>query len=114
MSFRYLVLCCLNSATTRLALQDNFRLQTGAVNVSLQPYNELLFRRSAIKRLRVLMVLEATEGGAARHVSEIASALTGLEVEVHLIYSMSRNKAFSRTVKLLQDAGVILTELDMR
>lgn len=67
-----------------------------------------------MKKIRVLIVLEATEGGAARHVVDLASLLDKERFEISLIISILRNSFFHSTIKELRKKGVIVTEISMR
>jgi glycosyltransferase involved in cell wall biosynthesis len=62
---------------------------------------------------RLMMVLEATTGGTARHVTQVAIALRSLGIDVHLVCAIRRDVRFLRTLAFLRKAGVSVTELDM-
>ncbi len=65
--------------------------------------------------MRVLWVVEATGGGTARHVVDLASALSESGLELHLVYSPLRSDALWRQGRLrLEAAGVSLYPLPMR
>lgn len=62
--------------------------------------------------MRVLLLLEASGGGAGRHVVDLALGLKARGVEVHLAYGTRRlDSLFGRGLALLQEAGVGLLPL---
>lgn len=65
--------------------------------------------------MRVLHILEATGGGAARHVLDLCAGLARRGVEVHLAYSSSRmDRIFQEGLSALSQSGVALLEVPMR
>ena len=65
--------------------------------------------------MRVLHVLEATVGGAAKHVVDLCEGLAKRGVEVHLVYSPLRmDDIFKKGVEKLREAGVKLSRFPMR
>jgi len=65
--------------------------------------------------MRVLHILEATGGGAARHVIDLCEGLARRGLEVHLAYSPLRMDRIMREgLPRLQAAGVQLLEVPMR
>lgn len=65
--------------------------------------------------MRVLLVLEASGGGAGRHVADLALGLAQRGLEVHLAYSPLRlSEPFRSSLPRLRAAGVRLLEVPMR
>src|SRR4051812_19161135 len=64
--------------------------------------------------IRVMQVLEATAGGTARHLIEIASGLRAAGAEVHVVCALRRDAGFGAELARLRAVGVTVTELDMR
>lgn len=65
--------------------------------------------------MRVLHILEATSGGAAKHVLDLCEGLAKRGVEVHLIYSPLRMDGLFQTgMERLREAGVKLSSFPMR
>lgn len=64
--------------------------------------------------IRVMMVLEAADGGVGRHVRSVSAGLCRAGVELHIVYSARRNPAYGRGLEPLRLRGVAVTELDMR
>lgn len=65
--------------------------------------------------MKVLQVLEATGGGAARHVIDLSEGLARQGIEVHLAYSPLRmDKVMWRGLPRLRAVGVRLLEVPMR
>lgn len=63
---------------------------------------------------KVMMVLEATDGGTARHVVDLALGSHSRGLTVHLVCATRRNPEFRHTLSQLRDAGITVHELDMR
>lgn len=63
---------------------------------------------------KVMMVLEATDGGTARHVVELALGSHTRGLTVHLVCATRRNPEFRQTLSQLRDVGITVHELDMR
>lgn len=63
---------------------------------------------------RVMIVLEATDGGTARHVADLALGAHLRGLAVHLVCATRRNPEFRHTLSRLRDAGITVHELDMR
>jgi glycosyltransferase involved in cell wall biosynthesis len=64
-------------------------------------------------RLKVALVMEATHGGTARHLLELANGLVGADHSVHVLYS--RPRAEPRFVEgFARMAGVRVSIVDMR
>jgi len=63
--------------------------------------------------LRVLHVMECTEGGTARHLTDAALGLLEVGVEVHVVASVERRPAFRETLARLEAGGVGVHELPM-
>ena len=62
----------------------------------------------------VMMVVEATAGGTARHVVELALGCRRRGLGVHLVCATRRDAAFRNTLPELRASGVVVDELDMR
>ena len=60
-----------------------------------------------------MMVLEATAGGSARHVTELARGCQRRGFDVHLVCGIRRNREFRSTLRELEEAGLTVHELDM-
>lgn len=63
---------------------------------------------------KVMMVLEATDGGTARHVVDLALGSHSRGLTIHLVCATRRNPEFSHTLSQLRKAGIIVHEFDMR
>jgi glycosyltransferase involved in cell wall biosynthesis len=61
-----------------------------------------------------MLVIEATAGGTARHIIEIALGCHRRGVGVHLVCSTRRSASFRDELRRLRDAGVAADEIDMR
>jgi glycosyltransferase involved in cell wall biosynthesis len=71
-----------------------------------------VFSQPPESRLRVLLVLEASGGGAGRHVADLALGLKARGVEVHLAYGTRRlSSPFAQGLPALQEVGVKLLPL---
>ena len=64
--------------------------------------------------LRIVHVLEATDGGTGRHLSGIASALRKAGAEVHVVCAVRRNPSYLVEMSDMEAAGVQVVRLDMR
>lgn len=62
---------------------------------------------------RVMMVLEATDGGTARHVVDLALGSHSRGLTVHLVCATRRNPEFRHALFQLRKTGIIVHELDM-
>jgi glycosyltransferase involved in cell wall biosynthesis len=65
-------------------------------------------------RLRVLHIMEATIGGARRHITDVASGLAGRGVDLHLVVSAERQSDFRHDFEALTAAGAVVHELAMQ
>jgi glycosyltransferase involved in cell wall biosynthesis len=63
---------------------------------------------------RVMIVLEATDGGTARHVVDLALGSHSRGLSVHLVCATRRNPEFRHTLSELREAGITVHEFDMR
>lgn len=63
--------------------------------------------------VKIMMVLEATAGGSARHVTELARGCQRRGFDVHLVCGIRRNREFRSTLRELEDSGLTVHELDM-
>lgn len=63
---------------------------------------------------KVMIVLEATDGGTARHVVDLALGTHARGLTVHLVCATLRNPEFRHTLARLREAGITVHELDMR
>jgi glycosyltransferase involved in cell wall biosynthesis len=61
---------------------------------------------------RVMMVIEPTTGGTARHVTALAVGCRARGIDVHLV--CRRDNAFRNAVREVRDAGVHVDEVEMR
>jgi glycosyltransferase involved in cell wall biosynthesis len=64
--------------------------------------------------LRVMMVLEATDGGTARHVVDLALGAHSRGFTVHLVCATRREPQFRDTLFQLRKEGITVHEFDMR
>jgi len=64
--------------------------------------------------MRIMIVLEATAGGTLRHVVELAPRLQARGYSVHLVCSTRRRPACSLVLEDLREAGITVSEMDMR
>jgi len=62
---------------------------------------------------RVAFVLEATEGGTARHVSSVLPVLAERGLDVHLVCSVGRDPGFKRCILELREKGLPIWEVPM-
>lgn len=63
--------------------------------------------------LRVIHVLEATDGGTGRYIKEVIPALCAAGVQVHLVCSLLRNPGYQSVVAHLEKCGATVTRFDM-
>jgi len=63
--------------------------------------------------VKIMMVLEATAGGSARHVIELARGCQRRGFDVHLVCGIRRNAEFRSTLCELEETGLTVHELDM-
>lgn len=61
----------------------------------------------------VMMVLEATDGGTARHVVDLALGAHSRGLTVHLVCATRRKPQFRHTLSQLRKAGITVHEFDM-
>ena len=66
-----------------------------------------------MRSLRVMLVMEATDGGTARYLEETAKALCEAGAGVHVVCAARRRPEFRNVMRALEDAGVWVTEVDM-
>ncbi len=66
-----------------------------------------------MKRTRLAIVMEATEGGTRKHLRLLATNLPRSEFEVHAVVSTLRDQHFRRDVDAMRDHGVAVHVLDM-
>jgi glycosyltransferase involved in cell wall biosynthesis len=63
---------------------------------------------------RVMLVLEATDGGTARHVVDLALGSYRRGFDTHLVCATRRAPEFRHTLSQLREAGITVHEFDMR
>lgn len=63
---------------------------------------------------RVMIVIEATDGGTARHVVDLALGSHSRGLTVDLVCAARRNPEFRHTLSQLRKAGITVHEFDMR
>jgi len=66
-----------------------------------------------MRPLRVMLVMEATDGGTGRYLREVALALCRQGLHVHVVCAARRNPAFRRVMAEMRRAGVRVSEIDM-
>jgi glycosyltransferase involved in cell wall biosynthesis len=63
--------------------------------------------------LRVVQILEATQGGTGRHLEEITLGLLARGVEVHVVCAARRDPAYREVLGRLRGRGAEVTELEL-
>jgi glycosyltransferase involved in cell wall biosynthesis len=69
--------------------------------------------RCPATRIRVMQVLEATDGGTGRHVEEAIAALDCDEFELHVVCSTRRSPRFLHAIEAIQRRGHRITVLPL-
>jgi glycosyltransferase involved in cell wall biosynthesis len=62
----------------------------------------------SVRRIRIMLVLEATDGGTGRHVEEAIAALGSEEFELHVVCSTRRSPRFRDAIRLTSHRVTVL------
>jgi len=67
-----------------------------------------------MRPLKLMLVMEATDGGTARYLEEVSIGLSEVGINVHVACAARRNPRFRAVLTRLQGLGIQVTEVDMR